>query len=53
VNTTGAGIDREVVAREVAARMATAAAAWLDALHPAQRAVAVGSGPSLDAESDA
>jgi hypothetical protein len=33
--------------------MATAAAAWLDALHPAQRAAAAGSGPSLDAESDA
>jgi hypothetical protein len=33
--------------------MATAAAAWLDALDPAQRAVASGVAPSADAESDA
>ena len=33
--------------------MATAAAAWLDALDPAQRAVATGAAPSADAESDA
>src|SRR5262249_32233378 len=33
--------------------MAAAAAAWLDALDPAQRAVAAGSVPSADAESDA
>ena len=40
-------------AREVAARMAGAAAAWLDALAPAQRAVAAGRAPSPDAEYDA
>jgi hypothetical protein len=33
--------------------MAAAAAAWLDALDPGQRAVAGGSGPSADAERDA
>ena len=33
--------------------MAAAAAAWLDALDPAQRAVAAGRAPSPDAESDA
>src|SRR6266568_1416165 len=33
--------------------MAAAAAAWLDALEPAQRAVATGGVPSADAESDA
>ncbi len=33
--------------------MATAAAAWLDALDPAQRAAAVGEAPSPDAGSDA
>ena len=33
-------------AREVAARMAAAAAAWLDALDPAQRAVAAGRAPA-------
>ena len=33
--------------------MAAAAAAWLDALEPAQRAVATGGAPSADAESDA
>ena len=49
MNTTAA----DTAAREVAARMATAAAAWLDALDPAQRAVAAGAAPSPDAESDA
>ena len=53
MNTTGVGADRDAAAREVAARMAAAAAAWLDALDPAQRAVATGSAPSPDAESDA
>jgi hypothetical protein len=53
VDTTGVTTDRDVAAREVAARMATAAAAWLDTLDPAQRAVATGSAPSADAESDA
>ena len=33
--------------------MATAAAAWLDALDPAQRAAAAGEAPSPDAGSDA
>jgi uncharacterized protein DUF3500 len=58
MDTTGAvsGPDaaaRKVAAREVAARMAAAAAAWLGALDPAQHAVATGSTPSPDAESDA
>ncbi len=42
---TGAG--------EVAAAMAAAAAAWLDALDPAQRAAATGDAPGADAGSDA
>jgi Protein of unknown function (DUF3500) len=53
VDTTGVTTDRDVAAREVAARMATAAAAWLGTLDPAQRAVATGSAPSADAEADA
>jgi len=53
VNTTGTATSRDRTAREVAARMAAAAAAWLDALDPAQRAVASGGAPSPDAESDA
>ncbi|HEY2687672.1 MAG TPA: DUF3500 domain-containing protein [Streptosporangiaceae bacterium] len=53
MDTTGVTTDRDVAAREVAARMATAAAAWLGTLGPAQRAVATGSAPSPDAESDA
>ena len=52
MDTTGVTTDRDVAAREVAARMATAAAAWLGTLDPAQRAVATGSAPSPDAESD-
>ena len=40
-------------ARETAGRMAAAALAWLDALSPAQRAVAAGETPSLDGEADA
>jgi len=43
----------DTAAREVAARMAAAAAGWLDALDPGQRAVATGGAPSPDAESDA
>lgn len=43
----------ENAAREVAARMAAAAAAWLDALDPGQRALAAGDPPSPDAASDA
>ena len=46
-------VDRDAAAREAAGRMAAAAAAWLDALDPAQRAVATGGAPSADAESDA
>ena len=46
-------VDRDAAAREAASRMAAAAAAWLDALDPAQRAVATGGAPSADAESDA
>jgi Protein of unknown function (DUF3500) len=53
VNTTGAAAARDAAAREVAAQMATAAVAWLDALDPAQRAIATGGAPSPDAESDA
>ena len=44
---------REDPSREVAARMAAAAAAWLNALDPAQRAVAAGGAPSPDAGPDA
>jgi Protein of unknown function (DUF3500) len=39
--------------REVAARMAAAAADWLRALDPGQRAVATGDAPSADAAADA
>ena len=53
MNATSAAVGRDAVAREVAAQMAVAAAAWLDALDPAQRAVATGRAPSPDAESDA
>ena len=58
MNTTGtaAGQDaagRDTAAREVAGGMAVAAAAWLDALDPAQRAVATGGAPSPDGGSDA
>jgi Protein of unknown function (DUF3500) len=58
VDTTGtaagqAAADRGEAAREVAARMADAAAAWLDALDPAQRAAATGNTPGPDAERDA
>src|SRR5689334_24549891 len=50
VDTTGTTVDRDAAAREAAAReaasrMAAAAAAWLDALDPAQRAVATGGAP--------
>ena len=47
------GTARETVAREAAARMAAAAADWLDSLDPGQRAVATGGAPSPDAEADA
>ena len=53
MDTTEAAVGRDAAAREVAARMAAAAAAWLDALDPAQRAVASGRAPSPDAEYDA
>ncbi len=54
----GSGATRETAsrqdaAREVAGRMAAAAAEWLDALDPAQRAVAAGEAPSPDAGPDA
>jgi hypothetical protein len=39
---------RDAAAREAAGRMATAAAAWLDALDPAQRAAATGEPPGPD-----
>ncbi len=47
------GLTERAAAREVAARMAAAAHAWLDALDPGQYAVATSSEPSPDAESDA
>jgi Protein of unknown function (DUF3500) len=47
------GAAREAAARDAAARMAAAAADWLEALHPAQRALATGGAPSPDAEADA
>jgi len=53
VNTTGTATGRDAAAREAAASMATAAAAWLGALDPAQRSVATGAAPSPDAEPDA
>ncbi len=53
MNATRAAASQDIAAREVAARMAAAAAAWLDALDPAQREVAAGRVPSPDAESDA
>ena len=53
MDTTGTTVDRDAAAREAASRMAAAAAAWLDALDPAQRTVATGGAPSADAESDA
>lgn len=53
MDTTGVTTDRDAAAREVAARMATAAAAWLGTLDPAQRAIATGSAPSADADADA
>ena len=52
MNTTGVAAGRDAAAREVAARMAAAAAGWLDTLDPAQRAAATGNAPSADAESD-
>ena len=53
MDTSGAATGQDRAAREVAGRMAAAAAAWLDALEPAQRAVATGGAPSPDGESDA
>jgi len=53
VDTTGTVTDKDAAAREAASRMAAAAAAWLDTLDPAQRAVAAGAAPSADAGSDA
>ena len=52
-NATGASAARDNAAKDVASRMATAAAAWLDALDPAQRAAATGAVPAADTESGA
>ena len=51
--TSREAAGREAAGREAASRMADAAAAWLDALDPAQRAVAASGPPSADAGSDA
>ena len=53
MDTTAAAAGRDTAAREVAAGMGAAAAGWLDALDPAQRAQATGSTPSPDAGPDA
>jgi hypothetical protein len=53
VNATGVSAGQDAAARKAAAQMAAAAAAWLDALEPAQRAVATGNAPSPDAGADA
>ena len=53
MDTIGTTTSREAASREAASRMADAAAAWLDALDPAQRAVAASGPPSADAGSDA
>ncbi|HLK78123.1 MAG TPA: DUF3500 domain-containing protein [Streptosporangiaceae bacterium] len=47
------GAAREMVAREVAGRMAAAAADWLGSLDAGQRAVATGAAPGADAAADA
>ena len=47
-----ADAGQEDAAREVAARMAAAAADWLAALDPEQRAVAAGRAPSADGAAD-
>ena len=44
---------REAGSRDVAAQMAGAAADWLSALDPEQRALAAGGAPSADGEADA
>ncbi len=53
MNATGVAAGQDAAAREAAAQMAAAATAWLDALEPAQRAVATGNAPSPDAGPDA
>jgi len=53
VDTTGTAASRDAAARDVATRMAAAAAAWLDSLDPGQRTVATGTAPSPDASEDA
>jgi hypothetical protein len=50
---TARALDRDTAARDVASRMAAAAATWLDALDPVQRAAAAGAPPVPDAELDA
>ena len=51
-NATDVTAARDRAARAVASRMASAAAAWLDALDPAQRAAAAGAAPGADTESE-
>ena len=51
-NVMGISTARDSAARDVASRMAIAAAAWLDALDPAQRAVATSAAPGADTASD-
>jgi Protein of unknown function (DUF3500) len=51
-NATDITAARDRAARDVASRMASAAAAWLDALDPAQRAAAAGAAPGADTESE-
>jgi hypothetical protein len=51
-NVMGISAARDSAARDVASRMAIAAAAWLDALDPAQRAVATSAAPGADTASD-
>jgi len=48
MDTTGTVASRDDAGRHVASRMAAAALAWLDALSPAQRAVAAGAAPSAE-----
>src|ERR1700683_3309345 len=53
MDTTGTVAGQDDAARKVASRMAAAALAWLEALSPAQRAVAGGAVPSADGGADA
>ena len=53
MTTPSAAGGRQAAARDIASRMATAAAAWLDVLDPVQRAAAAGGPPRAAADSDA